>query len=83
MTKEEYEVYVDLFESDGWKKFQESITGAEEQLTVGAFSNCVTNDQWQFVRGQLQQLKNIAAYEQYIKISYENELKEKEDNYEE
>lgn len=71
MTNEEYESYVDLFASDGWKMF---IDNVEEVVTVmkeGAVDNAPTNETWQFLRGQITQMNNILGFESYIKLSYE------------
>ncbi|RKZ67676.1 MAG: hypothetical protein DRQ48_09465 [Gammaproteobacteria bacterium] len=80
MLQEEYETYVDLFKTEGWKLFQESIVGAEEQLKNSSVDSAVTNDQWQFLRGQLTQLRNVAAFETFIKLTFEQSEKDEEDD---
>jgi len=71
VTKEEYEVYADLFENEGWKLFQTTVADAEEQMTKAAVDSAPMNDQWQFLRGQLTQLRSIAAFETFIKLTFE------------
>ena len=45
MTQEEYEVLVDMFTSEGWKYFTESLSDMESTLTTSAPGGAVTNDQ--------------------------------------
>ncbi len=71
MEEKEYEVLVDMFASDGWKQFIGNISELEDAITKAAVDNAVMNDQWQYLRGQLHQLRSILGYEDFIKISWE------------
>lgn len=75
MKEEEFNKYVEMFETDGWKLFKEQVVDAKQSLTVAAPTACDTNEKWQFARGQIQELGNIAAYEDYIHVAFENQLK--------
>jgi hypothetical protein len=73
MTENDYNDYVSLFESDGWKLLIESISELERAITEGSVDNCPTNESWQYTRGQLHQLRSMLGYENFIKVSYENQ----------
>lgn len=75
MKEEEFNKYVEMFETDGWKMFKQQVIDAKQSLIEMAPTGCDTNDKWQYVRGQIQELGNIAAFEDYIHVSFENQLK--------
>lgn len=74
MKEEEFNKYVEMFETDGWKLFKEQVIDAKQSLSAAAFTACDTNEKWQFARGQVQELGNIAAYEDYIHVAYQSQL---------
>ena len=61
------EEVVNLFSKEGWKIFQEEIKAQCELATEFADGDCITNDQWQFRRGELKILRSLMNYEQYIR----------------
>lgn len=67
MEEKEYETLLDMFASEGWKLF---IEGAKE-LEDAVVQNCVdiadTNEKWQYLRGEVHQLRRILGYEDYIR----------------
>jgi len=74
MEEKDYEALVDMFASDGWKFFSKSVDDLEKALTTAAPDGAVTNDAWQYARGQIQQLRSISGYENYIKLAWEQDL---------
>lgn len=78
MTEQEFNTYSDMFATDGWKLFIKSVEELEDGLTKSAVNAAPANDQWQYLRGQLNQLRSIIGYENYIHVAYENQ--EQEDN---
>ena len=66
-----YESAVDMFATDGWKNFIEEVTNLESIVTNSAVDNALSNDQWQYCRGQVHQLRSIIGYEDFIKVSRE------------
>lgn len=66
----------DMFNSEGWKEFQKDI---EAQLTPridNAFVICQTNDQWQYLRGEVNILKQIEGYQ--AQVEFQQKLEEEE-----
>jgi len=66
--EKELEALADMFQSDGWKIFYEKTEDLEKQLVQGAPNGALTNDQWQFARGQILQLRSILSYPDYIEM---------------
>lgn len=66
MEEKEYEDLVDLFATPGWRFFVKSTQDLKTALTEGAPDGALTNDQWQYARGQIHQLRAIGGYETYI-----------------
>ena len=73
MEQKQYEELVDMFQTPGWKYFIEGITELESALVKAAPDGAVTNDQWQYARGQIRQLRSTAGYEQFIVSGYEEQ----------
>lgn len=73
MTQQEYETYLDLFASPGWKQFMKAVEEIEDAVTQSAVDRAATNDQWQYCRGQTHQLRSLLGYEDYIKLSWESQ----------
>lgn len=68
MDEKDFDAAMDMFASDGWKNFIEGVTDLESTLTQTAPDGALTNDQWQYARGQIHQLRSIIGYENYIKV---------------
>lgn len=76
LEQRQYEDLVDMFASDGWKFFYKSAEDLEEALTKGAADSAVTNEQWQYLRGQLGQLRSILGYETFITSVWQQKLED-------
>lgn len=64
--EKQYEDLREMFNSEGWKVF---IGEIEEKLKASvdtAPDTCINNDQWQFRKGEIFQLRQIANLETYI-----------------
>ncbi len=70
MDEETYNNLTDMFESAGWKFFAKGTSELAEALVQAAPEGALTNDQWQYARGQIQQLRSVVHYEDYIKAGY-------------
>lgn len=71
MDEKEYEMLIDLFQQPGWKKVVEDISALAKNFRDGAPDYAVTNDQWQYLRGQIHQLDRIVGYENYVRAAWE------------
>lgn len=67
-----YEELLDLFLHPGWKQFQQDFNESFEMLESNARATCKTNDQWQYRRGELDQLAKIIKFEDFIREGYES-----------
>lgn len=79
MTEEEFRNAVDLFESNGWRDFIKQIELTESAQTKGAVEGAITNDQWQWLRGYLTCARNTLSYETFVRLSYEQQLKDEKE----
>lgn len=77
MKQEQYEALCDMFNSEGWKLYQENVAHLENTIVQVAPDGAVTNDQWQYARGQIHQLRGTLGYENFIKLSFEEQEAEK------
>ena len=80
MEEKEFEELNDMFHSEGWKLFINNIEELEDVITKSAVDNAVSNDQWQYCRGQTHQLRSILGYENFITVSWEADQKAKEED---
>ena len=70
--QKEYESLLESFNTDGWKLYSKELIAMFDQLRDTAHTECRTNDEWQFRRGQLEILDRLMAYEEFQKVGYEN-----------
>ncbi len=77
MEEKEFEALNDMFTSEGWIIFTQQIGDLTKLLVEAAPDSAVTNDQWQYRRGQVQQMRSVLGYEQYIREAQKQ--KEEED----
>lgn len=71
-TAKELEVYLDLFEHEGWTKF---IDGLKEQLEKdreASVVSCADNDSWQQFRGHAYAVDAIIGMSDRIQMNYED-----------
>tara|TARA_R110000851_G_scaffold228881_1_gene381506 strand:+ start:666 stop:938 length:273 start_codon:yes stop_codon:yes gene_type:complete len=73
MEQKEYEALENMFVSDGWKYFTESLDEIEKSLTTSAPEGAITNDQWQLARGRILQLRNILGFEDLVKFNQQQQ----------
>jgi hypothetical protein len=73
MEQREYEDLVDMFQTPGWKYFMKGTTELEDAIVKAAPDGALTNDQWQYARGEIRQLRSVIGYESYIKHGYEEQ----------
>lgn len=71
MDQEELDKYYDalitMFQSDGWRYLQEDYRESLESLLRHSDLDCLTNEAWHFRRGELNQLRNITSFEEFIR----------------
>ena len=79
MKQETYDQLEDMFVSDAWKLFVDSVEGTLKHLKDTAGDECVSNDLWQFRRGMLAQLASTVNFENFIKVSFEQQELSKND----
>jgi cell division septation protein DedD len=77
MEEKDYNALVDMFASDGWKYFTKQAMELEDALTRGAVDSAVSNEQWQYLRGQLGQLRSILGYEAFVVAAWEQAEQDK------
>lgn len=70
MEEKDFENLFDMFSTPGWKEFIKQAGELHEALTKGAVDNAIDNDQWQYLRGQLGQLRSIINYEDATRVAY-------------
>jgi len=64
--RQEFEQYEEMFQTDGWKKLIENATDQHKGIMGSAVMAAPTNDQWQFLRGQVSQLDQLLGFEGYV-----------------
>lgn len=57
----------EMFNSQGWKIYQEDAEQDLKTFVESAPDACQTADQWQYYRGIIAQLRATVGYETYIK----------------
>lgn len=62
----DYETYLDMFSTDGWKKFIEVNTEQLAREKKTAHITKVTNDTWQEFRGYASLMEQILSFEENI-----------------
>lgn len=71
MDQKDFDNAVDMFAWAGWKDFTQMLTDQENVLVQTAPDGALTNEQWQYARGQIHTLRSILGYENYILLSRE------------
>ena len=77
--RKEFEEYEEMFQSTGWKKLVENATNQHKNIMDSSVHAAPTNDQWQFLRGQVTQLEQMLGFESYVTQSL-RQLDEIRDN---
>lgn len=80
MEDKDFRALTDMFESDGWKIYQDEHTELEEFATKGAVDNAPDGDTWQYLRGRLHGLRAVIGYENYVRVSYQQQLDDQEED---
>ena len=74
--QEYYDNQFEMFETQGWKDFQEDVKVELANSKENSDLTCTTNDLWQYNRGQMSKLRALANYENFIKQSYDLKINE-------
>jgi len=80
MDQKTFEDLIDMFTSDGWALFIKGTEELEQAIVKAAPDGAITNDQWQFARGQVQQLRSVLGYENYVRLGYEAQERQIEED---
>jgi len=67
--RKEFEQYEEMFGTDGWKKLMENAEDQHKNIMASAVAAAPTNDQWQFLRGQVTQLDQLLGFETYVTLT--------------
>lgn len=59
----------EMFNSEGWKYFQEEVEESLKTSVETAPDSCGTEAEWQFRRGEIFKLRQIKGYQTYIEVS--------------
>jgi len=70
-TLKEYEDLLEMFNTPGWALYSKELRDLHKDLKDTAHTQCVTNDEWQFRRGQLATLDRLITYEEFQKAGFE------------
>jgi len=79
MKEEEYSNYVEAFNSDGWKQFMDIVVDNEKNLLLASVDGADTGDKWQYLRGQVSQLRGIMGFPNYIESVWQQSQQDNED----
>ena len=71
--EKDFEDLVEMFKTNGWKKFIQDAKDYEKMVQESSVDNAVTGDQWQYCRGQLHQLRSFIAYEHLTMTIHEQQ----------
>ena len=74
-VQEYYDNQFEMFNTQGWKDFEEDAVNALANATSSSDFDCTTNDEWQYRRGELSKIRALAGYQDFIKRSYNAVLK--------
>ena len=72
--EKEYDNYCEMFGTVGWKEFIKGLTDIEEVVLKASIDSATINDQWQFLRGQITQIRTIKGFEAYVEALYQQML---------
>lgn len=71
MTQEQRETLQDLFAHEGWKMIVKELQDTRKMTLEACPSGAVSNDQWQFARGQLFQMDSFINLEAFMEHAWE------------
>jgi hypothetical protein len=77
---EYYDNQFEMFNTKGWKDFIEDANVELTNAKEGSDLVCITNDMWQYNRGQMSKLRAIVNYENFVKQSYEMAINEENED---
>ena len=63
LEKQELEVLENLFQHPGWKIVKKDFQGLLDNALKYPDQECLTNDQWQFRRGAITELRYFLNYD--------------------
>lgn len=64
--QKEFDDYSEMFGTEGWRTLIKGTTQMKQDIMDSSVAAAQTNDQWQFLRGQVSQLNAILGFENYI-----------------
>ncbi len=64
--KQQYEDFEEMFQTAGWKELMKLSNEMHKNIMDSAVNAAPSNDQWQFLRGQVTQLETLIQFEPYI-----------------
>jgi len=70
--KEFFDNQLKLFETQGWKFFQDDLLKQLEMAINSAPTSCGTNDEWQQRRGNIESLRYVSNWELLIREQFKN-----------
>jgi len=62
----DYETYLDMFSTEGWKRFIEVNTEQLEMERKTSHLTRTTNDEWQQFRGYVSLMEKILSFEEVV-----------------
>ena len=71
-----YDNLFEMFNTEGWKQFQEDAQVELKTSTETADLVCTTNEVWQYRRGELSKLRQLVGFETFVKQSYDLTINE-------
>ena len=77
--QQEYDDYVSLFATDGWRRYIKNLGETREATLQAAPENAHNNDTWQYARGLLSQMDQTIHFEPYVLSVYEQVQADLED----
>lgn len=69
--KEELEALEDMFLTKGWKIFVKDFQTLLDTATENPDLECKTNDEWQYRRGSISELRYVTKYEEIMRSRLE------------
>lgn len=69
--KEELEALENMFLTEGWKIFTKDVQGLLDTALNNPDLECTTNDEWQYRRGSIKELRYISMYQEIMRSRLE------------
>lgn len=76
MTEKEFNMFGELFSTDGWIKMMQDLQEMRDATLESAPMACQMNEQWQYCRGQLQQMDTMLNMQIFIEAQWKQQKEE-------